>query len=580
MPTIAYAIAMPDPRTHLFHVTIEVKGLAAESVDFVFPAWTPGSYKIRDYARNVQGWESSLPSRKIDKQTWRVTAGGRDLRVTYRVYAFELNVRGLFLTEDHGYFNGAALFPYIDGHKDAPVSLVVSVPKRWRIATGLGLSGKGRLQRFEAASYDILVDSPVECGRFALHEWRSLGKRHRIAIQGRGNFDAKRLVADLKKIVETEAAMFGGLPYEHYTFILNLTTTEGGGGLEHLNSTSLQTHPMAFKPRKRYEQFLELAAHEFFHLWNVKRIRPAALGPFDYTKEALTTLLWAMEGVTSYYDWLVPRRAGLVTPARYLEDLAERLQRFDEKPGRRHQSLSESSFDAWIKFYNPNENTANAQVSYYEKGAIVAMLLDFEIRLRTRNAKSLDDMMRKLWNDHGRRDAGFPEPEYRRAAEAVAGAGLASFWRDHVDGRAEIDYGRFFAVAGLELRREVKKDDGKPGPAQKAWLGVIAGRAGDRVAVAGVRSGSPAEKAGICVKDEILALDGLRIDAESWASRLDERAIGDRVRLTFFRDGERRDALAVLGRRENVTWKLSPVKKPTALQRAVYESWLRTTWPK
>jgi predicted metalloprotease with PDZ domain len=576
MARITYTVSMPDPRTRLFHVALDVRGLGAVHVDLALPAWTPGSYKIRDYARNLQDFEAGgRPWRKIDKQTWRVDAAGRDQRVTYRVYANELNVRGLHLNEDHGYFNGAALFLCVDGYKEAPVELVVDPPRGWRVITGLGLDGT----RFVAPSYDVLVDSPVECGRFDLHRWKTLGRTHRLAIHGRGNHDAKALVRDIARIVETEAKMFGGLPYDHYTFLLHLTATEGGGGLEHLNSTSLQTGPFTFKPRKRYEGFLELVAHEFFHLWNVKRIHPAGLGPFDYSKEVHTTLLWAMEGVTSYYDWLVPRRAGLVPAKRYLEELASRLQAYDEKPGRRHQSLSESSFDAWTRFYNPNEHTPNSQVSYYEKGAIVALLLDLEIRRLTRNRRSLDDLMRLLWQEWGRRGVGFPEPEYRRSAERVAGASLAPFWRDFVDGRAEIDYARFFAAAGLQLKKDVKKEDGRPGEPEKPWLGIIAGRAGDRVLVSGVRAGSPAERAGLCARDEILAIDGVRVDAESWSARVEERAVGERVRITLFRDAMRRTVEAALGRRANVAWSLAPVKSPTALQKAVYETWLAATWP-
>jgi predicted metalloprotease with PDZ domain len=574
MAKIRYTLAMPDPRTHLFHVSIDVRGLGAETIDFVMPAWSPGSYKIRDYARNVQDARATGPVRKVDKHTWRVAARGRDARLDYRVYAFELNVRGLHLDADHGYFNGAAVFMYVDGLKESPVTLEIRPAPGWRVVTGLGLAGTV----FEAPSYDVLADSPVECGRFELLTWRTLGRIHRFAIHGRGNHDAAKLRRDVAKIVEAEARMFGGLPYEHYTFLLHLTATEGGGGLEHLNSTSLQAHPLTFRPRKRYERFLELVAHEFFHLWNVKRIRPSALGPFDYTREVHTTLLWAMEGVTSYYDWLVPCRAGLVTPKRYLEELAERLQTFLEKPGRRHQSLSESSFDAWIKFYNPNEQSPNAQVSYYEKGALVALALDFEIRRRTANRRSLDDVLRLLWQEYGRRGAGFPEPEYRRAVERVAGGGFGAFWSAHIDGTAELDWDRAFAVAGLRLARERRKEEGRPGPAVKPWLGIVAGRAGDRVLVHSVRSDSPAEKAALSARDEILAIDGCRVDADTWQARLEDRAPGDRIAIDYFRDARRRRTTAVLAAKENVALKLQPVEKPSAMQRAVYESWLGARW--
>ncbi|MBI2931810.1 MAG: M61 family metallopeptidase [Planctomycetes bacterium] len=572
MPEIRYALAMRRPRSHLFAVAVEVRDMEGEYIDLVMPVWTPGSYKVRDYARNVQDFEA--PGRrwgKTAKHRWRVfTAGARRVTARYRVYANELNVRGLHLDDEHAYVNGAAVFMYVDGAKHVPVTVDVRPPRGWRIVSGLERLSSGVLQ---AGDYDVLVDSPIECGRFDLQVWRQFGREHRLAVHGPVNRDRRELVRDIRKIIAAEAGIFDGVPYRDYTFILH-TLTQDGGGLEHLNSTSLQHPAQAFAKRDRYERFLQLVAHEFFHLWNVKRIHPVGLGPFDYERETYTGLLWVMEGFTSYYEILALRRAKLVSVKGTFKALAERIQQYLDKPGRRHQSLSESSFDTWIKFYNPNEHTPNAQVSYYEKGSLVALCMDLEIRARTRNRRSLDDVLRALWEAYGRRGVGFPEPEFKRAVERAAGSTFDEFWWDYVDGTVEIDFDAFLRHAGCRLVRKPKREDDRELPVRKTWLGIIAGRAGDRVLVTSVRAGSPAEKGGLCARDEILAIDGLRVGPDDWEKRIEERRPGQRARVSLLRGPFLREVDVVLGEREDVTVSVEAVRKPTALQRAIYQSWM------
>jgi predicted metalloprotease with PDZ domain len=576
MPAVAYSVSMLGTKSHLLDVEIRLSGLAGAAVELVMPAWTPGSYKIRDYSRNVQEFSAGRHRwTRVDKNRWRVMTGGTEsARITYRVYAFEMNARGAHLDADHGYLNGAAVFMYLDGSKDRPVTLDVRVPAGWRIATGLKPAG-GR--SYSAADYDELVDCPLEAGRFELRTWRTRGIEHRLAVHGRVNRPLDRVTKDLAKIVESEARLFGGLPYRDYTFLLH-TAPGISGGLEHRNSTSLEFSSTGFRRREDYESFLELAAHEYFHLWNVKRIRPAALGPFDYEREVHTSLLWAMEGITSYYDGLFLVRAGLVTPDRYLAKTAKRWAALLEKPGRRLHSLSESSFDAWIKYYQPNEHSPNATVSYYEKGEFAGMALDLEIRRRTRNRRSLDDVLRLLMKRVTADGAGFPEPEYRRACEQVAGGSLAGFWRDFIDGTRELDLAAYLALAGLAFRREPKKEEGEKSPARRPHLGIVVQRAGDHLAVATVRSDSPAERAGLCARDEILALDGTRVDFETWEKRVEGLASGRRAGLTVLRSGMLREITLVPGLRDATTLKIVPVAKPTAQQKATYRSWLGHPW--
>jgi predicted metalloprotease with PDZ domain len=564
---------MPDPNSHLFHVRMEVRGLPGESADLVMPVWTPGSYKVRDFARNVQDFRAvGRPWRKVDKSRWRVQAGG-DLALEYRVWAFEMSVQTSHLDHEHGYVNGAGVFLYVDGHKDAPVALEIRAPRGWRVATGLERRGGA----FFAPDYDVLADCPIEIGTFETHTFKVKGVPHHFVIHGEGNYDRDRMLADVRKIVAAEVAIMRHIPYRSYTFLLH-NSPERGGGLEHLNSTSLQFPARGYRPREKYDDFLELVAHEFWHLWNVKRIRPEMLGPFDYEREVYTTLLWVMEGITSYYDTLVPCRAGLFPPEKYFKRLAERIQKFQEKPGRKRQSLAESSFDTWIKLYQPNENSTNCQMSYYEKGELVGMCLDLEIRRRTRNRASLDDVMRALYEEWGRRGRGFPEGEFRRTCERFAGS-LDRFFADFVDGVADVPWNRFLAAAGVRLEKEPRKpDDGEKPRRERAWLGVATQRQAGALTVSGVVEGSPASRGGLSVRDEIAAIDGQRVGPDEWEKRLEEYEPGDRVRFAVFRAGFLKEVPVVLGRKENVTWVIRKLKKPAPEQRALYESWLGARW--
>ncbi len=574
MTTVRYTLSMPDPNSHLFHVKMEVRNAPGGATDFVMPVWTPGSYKVRDFAKNVQDFSAGKHEwRKVDKSRWRVSAGG-DVTVEYDVWAFELSVQTSHLDADHAFINGASVFLYVEGQKDAPISLEIQAPRGWKIATGL--EARGRL--LAAPNYDLLVDCPIEVGTFVRHTFKVRGVPHHLVIHGEGNYDEKKLVDDVRKLVETEVQILRHIPYQEYTFLLHNTTEFRGGGLEHLNSTALQYPPTGYRPREKYENFLELVAHEFFHLWNVKRIHPDMLGPFDYDREVYTTLLWVMEGFTSYYDTLVPCRAKLWTAEKYFKKMADRIQKYEEKPGRKRQSLSESSFDTWIKLYQPNENSQNCQMSYYEKGELVGMCLDLEIRHRTGNAKSLDDVMRLLYDEYGREGKGFPEGEFKRTGERVAG-NLDRFFADLVDGTADIAWNRYLGYAGVRLDHDAKRpDEGETARKSKAWVGVGTSKAGGVLSVASVVEGSPAWKSGLSAKDEIIALDGAKLVADDFEKRLDEYDPGDKVRFTVFRSGFLREIPVTLGAKDNVTWVLRKVKSPTPAQKRVYEGWLWSKW--
>src|SRR6185312_16074841 len=457
---IAFRVSMTEPHTHLFEVEIRITNEASYSPrqeTLVMPVWAPGSYLIREFERHVQDFEvidgagRPLMWEKVNKNSWRVmTNGSREWRARYRVYANELSVRTSELNSDHAFWNNTNLLMYLDGQLRHSSTLQVHPFGDWKVATGLP-QVEGQANIFRAPDFDVLYDSPVEVSDFKVLSFSVKGVPHRIVIDGDGNYDAERMRTDVQKIVETEVAVMGNeIPYHDYTFILHLRAN-AGGGLEHLNSTALGYPRFGFKmtssdrstsaspfgetSERDYRGFLALVSHEFFHLWNVKRIRPDALGPFDYTKENYTKMLWVAEGITDYYADLVLRRAGLTSDEDYLKNTAKAFQALQETPGRFQQSVEESSYDSWIKFYRQDENSVNSQVSYYDKGAILGLLLDLEIRKASKDTKSLDDVMRYLYVEFFKKNRNYGPQDFQKACELMAGTSLDRFFIHFVRGK-------------------------------------------------------------------------------------------------------------------------------------------------
>jgi predicted metalloprotease with PDZ domain len=586
---IHYQIAMPEPHTHLFHLTIDIPDLTTDASDLRLPVWTPGSYMVREYARHLQEFaaydehDQPLPWRKTAKETWRVEhAGQTHIRVRYKVYANELTVRTSHLDPSHGYFNGACVFLYLVGRTNEALSIDVLTPHTWRVDTGMTPRGdvvdddEGRCWPFQVADYDELVDSPVECGTQRVLPFTVDDIPHRIVIWGHGNEDEDRLVADTRRIVEIQRDFFGGLPYEHYLFLLHLTDGRGGG-LEHHNSASNMLGRWSFRPERAYERYLSLTSHELFHAWNVKRLRPETLGPFDYSAENYTRLLWAMEGVTSYYDELLLVRAGLMAPERYLEKVADEIVRLQEQPGRHLQSLEQSSFDTWIKLYRPDENSTNSSISYYLKGSLVCLLLDLEIRRRSEGACSLDDVQRYLYQAYPAAGSGIPEQDaYLAAIETVAGThdgAFRDFFARYISGTEELDYERAFDHAGLALHWGYRSPP--PGGSTPAWLGATLSSQNQHAIVRNVRSDGPAYAAGLSANDEILAIDGWRIRSEAdLHARLAEHAPGDTINLSLFRGDILIELAVVLTAAPYDQLTITRIDQPLPIQRQIYKSWL------
>jgi len=573
---------MSKPQTHMLEVEVRVKypasALAAAEEFLVMPVWTPGSYMIREFARHVQDFQAkdasgrALQWEKTNKNTWRIVPNGaREWSASYRVYANELSVRTNQLNSDHAFWNNAALLMYLDGYLNAPSTLRILAPQPWKIATGLPAAGKNT---FRAENFDILYDSPVEVSNFKMISFSVKNVPHRIVIDGEGNYDPEKMKADVQKIVATSIELMGAeIPYRDYTFILHLRSNTGGG-LEHLNSTALGYPRFGFQPETRYRGFLGLVSHEFFHLWNVKRIRPDALGPFDYNKENYTKLLWVAEGITSYYGDLILRRAGLMSEKDYLASLARAFQSFQRVPGRRVMSAEEASFDTWIKYYRQDENSVNSQIDYYDKGAIVGLLLDLEIRKLTHNSKSLDDVMRALYSEFFKKNRNYTPADFQRLSEQMAGTSLEEFFSRYVRGREEFDYNRALAAAGLRL--DLSEASAGMKATEKAYLGADLSQDGDRLLVSRVLEGSPAYEQGLNTGDQIVALDNMRANKEFFEARLAEKRPGQLISLTIFRFDDLSLMPIKLGSMSNAAYRIVELEKPTEEQRKIYRSWLGT----
>lgn len=571
VPEIAFTVSMPKPATHLLEVEMRIKWpRAQDSVELKMPVWTPGSYLIREYARHVQDFAvkdmagKALSWRKINKNTWAVDSKGvREMVVGYRVYSNELTVRTNELNDEHAFWNNAALLLFPKGHLAAPSTIKVNPFGNWKVATGLP-SVAGSTNTFRAGNFDILYDSPFEVSDFNEIEFTVQGKRHRWAVTGEGNYDLKAIARDSAKIAEECVKIFGDLPVQDYVFILNL---RGGGGLEHLNSTALQWNRFGFKPRSRYIDFLNLVAHEYFHLWNVKRIRPDALGPFDYENENYTKLLWVAEGATAYYEGILLRRAGLITDNQFLTGKAGMINDLQSRPGRFETSLEEASMDAWIKYYRQDENAINNQISYYDKGEIVSMMLDITIRTASKGARSLDDVMRHLYDEFSKKGKNFTPADYQKVSEMMAGRSLEDFFSKYVRGEAEIDYSSI--VAGIGLTLEATKSS-----ESAAYIGADLAEESGRLTIRTVRAGTPAYDQGLNTGDQIVAVDGYRASQTFLQTYIGERKPGDKVKLSIFRFDKMRDVEFVLGANTREEFTFKPVASPTDEQKRLYRGYL------
>ena len=569
---IEYQVAMPQPQNHLFEVTLQLSNYSSPLLDLKLPVWTPGSYLVREYAKHLQDFEAisgeePLTWRKVSKNHWQVeTKSVSHITIKYRIFANELTVRTNHLDSSHGYFNGAATFFRIPELDKQAINITIIPPTpQWQVTTGLP-SVSDQKNTFLAADFDTLVDSPFEIGSHQLHHFEALGKPHELAIWGYGNLKPQRIIADLQKIITVEANMFGGLPYDRYVFFLHLFA-QSYGGLEHKNSCCLIYPRFGFRDREKYERFMQLAAHEFFHLWNIKRIRPKALEVFDYDQENYTPSLWFCEGATSYYDLVIPYRAGIYSVTNYINNVSKEITRYEQTPGRRVQPVSESSFDAWIKLYRQDSNSGNSQISYYLKGELISLLLDLLIRDRHNNKRSFDDVMVQMWEKFGKAEVGYTPEQLQEVIESIADTQLHEFFKHYIHGTEDLPFNQYLEPFGLRLLEELPEEP---------YLGLRINSDKGREIIKFVEAGSPAQQAGIDATDELLAIDGLKVTGSQLADRLKDYQAGDTIQVTVFHQDELRSFPVTLDSPRANKHYLKTIKNPSPTQQENFAGWLGT----
>jgi len=575
-PSIAYRLSMPEPWTHLFEVEVTFDGLPAaeSSFELSLPAWRTGRYIILDFAGAVQdfsavdGGGKLLKWIKTDKDTWRIEKGSSAKVVArYRVYANEFHLRTKGLNDEGAFLDGAAVFMYSSNHRHRPVTLTVVPYGNWHVTTGLDRAA-GTPNTFRAPSYDYLVDCPLFVGDQKDYEFEAEGKKHVFSVLGKGEYDVKAILEDLKRIIKANREFWGDLPYERYIFMLHLSA-RGGGGTEHINSTIMGGRPFALTNPGSYRGFLGLVNHEYFHTWNVKQIRPAGISPYDWSRENYTRELWVAEGTTSYYGRLLLARTGYITAREIIDQLPREIESERMRPGNRVQPVTESSFDAWVKYWKSNENAYNAESDYYDRGADVSLILDLEIRQRSGNKRSLDDVMRALYKRFPWNGSGYTVEDFRKLCEEFGGGSFEQFFDDHVYGTKSLDWEKALSYAGLVVTSEQRATP---------WLGASTRDEDGRTIIRTVVAGSPAYLAGLNVGDEIVALDGYRARSGDIPDRIASKKNGDRVRITLIRDDRLREFDVTLTPSTVPSYQVKRSDKPTALQKQIYESWLGTAW--
>ena len=578
---IRYTVRFPAPHTNYLEVEAIVPADGRASIDMFMAVWTPGSYLIREYARNVEAVAAtaagrSLAVEKTSKNRWRIAAAGaREITLTYRVFSHEMTVRTNWVEADFALINGAATFMTLapdaglaDPPDNRPHDVRLVLPPSWKTSvTGMPDAPDGAPNHYRAPDFDTLVDSPIVAGNPAVHRFVAGGKPHLLVDVGEGGvFDGARAARDLERIVLADLRLWGSLPYEKYVFFNLLTGASGG--LEHKNSVVMMASRWTMATDWRYLGWLSLASHEYFHLWNVKRLRPVELGPFDYEREVYPRSLWMSEGITDYYSNLQVLRAGLSSVGAYLTQLSDDIRSLQTTPGRLTQPVEDASFDAWIKYYRPDENSINSSISYYTKGAVLGFVLDARIRAATSGTKSLDDVLRAAYARYsGAR--GFTPEDFRRTASEVAGTDLGPWFTRSLETTEEVDYTEALDLFGLEFRPFEPVSD--PG----AWLGARMRTENGRLMVENVPRGTPAIDAGLNPGDEILAVDDFRVLPENFSDRLQAYRPGTRVTLLVARRDELKRLTVTFGAEPGNRWMLSVRPGATPEQRARLAAWLR-----
>ncbi len=562
---IHYTITPSHPEAHIFTIRCTVKNPEPTGQQFQLPSWIPGSYMIRDFAKNIIRFKATdnkgnnLDVSKRNKSLWQVQACTTAITIEYDVYAWDLSVRSAHLDTTHGFFNGSSVFVEVVGQADKKCNVTIKKPsgkqyKKWRVATSLETleSELYLFGLYQAENYDELIDHPVEMGEFDLGTFNVNNIQHDIVLTGKHRADIPTLCADLKIICQTQADFFGELPdITRYVF-LTMVVGEGYGGLEHRSSTSLLCSrndlPLKDQPQtNEYRNFLGLCSHEYFHTWNVKRIKPEAFQPYNLNKEVYTEQLWAFEGITSYYDELALVRSKIITPLQYYEMLGKTITRVLRGNGRNKQTVAESSFDTWTRFYQQDESAPNNIVNYYAKGSLIALALDFEIRKATDNTKSLDDVMRVLWQDYGMKKIAIPEKKIEQIASNIVGHSLQSFFNDYLYSVKDIPLQSYFDLVGLNLKSYLShsvddmggnknKEENNTASFTILDARIVSSTLGAKLSH--VYDNGNAQTAGLSAGDIIIAVDNVKVTKATLEKIIQSYCIGSILLVHAFRRDE------------------------------------------
>jgi predicted metalloprotease with PDZ domain len=573
--TMAFSVSMEQPGNHIFHVVFRCEGLKGAAQDFRMPAWSPGYYGIFDFAKNVlnfraaDGQGNELKWEKTDN-SWKVQTGTAPVvSVTYDVLATSSFVATPYLGEDRGYIVGTGVFMYVAGQISHPVTVEIKLNPNWSsIATGLDPVSRDKPHTLAAPDFDVLYDSPILMGNLeSLPPFEIKGVPHYfIGYKLGSNFNREQFMKNLKAVVEQGIAVIGEIPYKHYTFI---GIGSGGGGIEHFNSTTVPfTGSPALDTPAGALRTLNFLAHEYFHNYNVKRIRPIALGPFDYDKANLTNMLWVSEGFTSYYEYVMVARAGFMNQDELLDSYRREIAAYENSTGHLYQSATQSSWITWAQgpFGGRGRGGITKSISYYNKGAALGLLLDFCIRHETQNKKSLDSVMQTLYQKYYKQlKRGWTDEEFRTVCENIAGVSLQEVF-DYASTTRDIDYNKYLGYAGLELD--------KPKELPDPFFGAIVEDVNGRPIITAIEGESPARQANLAVNDEIKTIDGAKVDAASLNSAVAAKRPGDKVKLVLTRAGGDLEVDVTLGHKMQQSFKIIPSANPDALQSAILKDWM------
>jgi predicted metalloprotease with PDZ domain len=617
--TMAFTVSMPQPNSHTLHVTFRGDGLIGELQDFKMPVWSPGYYGVGDYSRNVSNFRvtdgvgRALPWEKVGKNTWRVAAGNApSVVLNYDVYGATSFAANTYLGSDRAYLSPSGVFVHVAGMTQHPVTVAIQLPPVWKqIATGLE-PVSGQVNTFAATDFDVLYDCPILIGNQEYLRFDVKGVPHYVAMENvAGAADRPKMLEDLKKMVTAATQLIGDIPYKHYTFLM---MGRGNGGIEHLNSASIQFDGNSLSTPSGYLRWLSYVCHEYFHNFNVKRIRPIALGPFNYDMENLTNMLWVSEGLSVYYEDLVLVRAGLMTREQYLDKMQSAMASFENAPGHHYQSATESSWNTWNTGSGVGGDR-NTTISYYNNGAMLGAMLDLKIRDGSKNRKSLDDVMRGLYKKYYlEKKRGFTDDEFRQECESAAGGDLSEAL-SYASTTTDVNYAKYFAYAGLKLEATAQDAAGayfgvnthsREAPPNATPAGGGPGRGGRggapemMLVIESVSAGSPAESAGLKAGDQILEVEGVKATPKAISDLLTPsqpgggrggrgqaaqepvqpsiavKKPGENIKLRISRNGAAQEVDVELGKAVTRSYRLQLADNPSTLQTAILKDWLRS----